>query len=205
MMIPVIRFSGLMALLLLMFGCSGLTKSPMDKNYYDLIIQHPTGSDQYRHQGASILVKEFNIVSAFDSHSFILRVKNDEYINDYYNEFISYPARLITEKFFEQLADTPHFSSAQTNLQHGIDYRLSGKITKLYGDLRLDASPKAIIALQLILEQKSKKAFAVAISRTYAIETPIASKKPTDLISGWSKGLSGITAQFLNDYIQISK
>ncbi|MCF6246158.1 MAG: hypothetical protein L3J69_02230 [Desulfobacula sp.] len=215
MMPQMIKFAGLMVLLFLVSGCTGLNKIPIEKNYYDLVLKHPLNShrvnshrvnnnqadtDKTRYQGDSIIVREFLIASAFDSHSFILRVKNDEYINDYYNEFISYPARLITEKFFDQLTATPHFSSAQTKAKQGIAYRLSGKITKLYGDFQTPASPKAIIELQLILEKKSKKNFAVVISKTYAIDIPIESQSPTNLVSGWSKGLSAIITQFLIDF-----
>ncbi len=200
-----IKITGMALFLFLACGCTIFTKSPIDKNYYDLTINTPANSDKHMGIGAMILVREFHIATAFDSHSFILRVKNDEYINDYYNEFVSYPAKLITEKFTEHLCASRHFTSVQTATRKDIDYRLSGKIMQIYGDFRKTAEPKAIIRLRILLEKKSEDAFAVEISKTYEVDIPIESERSTDLVSGWSRGLLTIIQQFLTEFNQASE
>ena len=42
-------------------------------------------------------------------HAFVYRINENGYQSDFYNEFVSYPARLITDKITESLYATAHF------------------------------------------------------------------------------------------------
>ena len=194
---------GLMICLNTFYGCGGLKKEPVGKKYFDLNINNTSLhvlSQNNIHHGPALMVKEFAINPVFDSHYLVYRVGKNEYVNDYYNEFISYPARLITEKIEESLCASSHFTCVPTNMKQDIAYRLSGKITRLYGDFQDTNDPKAIIEIRLILEKKTDNAFKVISGKTYLSEEGISSREPAQLVLGWNTGLLKIMTQFINDY-----
>lgn len=199
-----------MLLLILFSGCASLEKEPTIKNYYDLSINLALSSPKISGQrmsdqnqsckGDALLVKELLIASTFDSHAFIYRMGENTYQADFYNEFIAYPVKLITEKLTESMYSSTYFSQPLTHRKQAIQYRLSGKILNLYGDFQIPGSPKAIMEIRLILEKKQENAFASYFNKTYRFEEPIASPSPEDLVAGWNKGLSWIIEQFVLDY-----
>jgi len=194
---------GFMICLNTFYGCGGLKNEPVTKNYFNLDINLPVSDQNNINKGSGLLVKEFDISPVFDSHAFVCRVGKNEYINDYYNEFINYPAKLVTEKIAETLYGTHFFKSALTNMRQNIDFRLSGKITRLYGDFQNTDDPKAIIEIRMILEQKRNNIFQTISGKTYLTETPVSSLKPDQLILGWNTGLSKIMKQFINDFTSL--
>ncbi|MCD4721112.1 MAG: hypothetical protein K8S13_14830 [Desulfobacula sp.] len=182
------------------YGCAGLKKEPIEKKYFDLNINLPASNQNSISQGTALLVKEFFINSTFDSHSFVYRVGKNEYVTDYYNEFVSYPARLVTEKIEENLYASSLFTPALTNIKQDIDFRLSGKITNLYGDFQDTNDPKAIIEIRMALEKRVDKTFQVISEKTYRSEENISTHAPAHLVSGWNTGLLKIVTQFINDF-----
>ncbi len=215
----------LILVLILLSGCTGLRQKPPAKNYFDLNIALP-GFDtpmSYRHlsdpvlpaqnlsdagitgKGATLLVKELLISPAFDSHAFVYRVKKDTYRTDFYNEFITYPARLITDEFTENLCGTALFSYPLTHKKQAIQYRLSGKIIKLYGDFMIPEKPQAVIEIRMILEQNTENAFTSVLNKTYRSNESVASAAPAQLVGGWKKGLESILSQFIADYESIPR
>ena len=191
---------GFLVILTIFYGCTGLQKQPVLKNYFGLDINLP-GSDQNNiSKGDALLVKKFYINPAFDSHSFVYRIEKNEYIIDYYNEFVSYPAKLISEIIEENLCISRHFTSIQTNTKQEIGFRLSGKITRLYGDFQDHSAPKAVIEIRMTLEKKNDTAFQAISSKTYLVEKNISSSDPSQLVSGWNIGLLKIVIQFISDF-----
>lgn len=181
-------------------GCAGLQKEPVKKNYFGLDTAGPIFNQQDISSIDNLLVKEFFINPLFDSHSFVYRLGETEYITDYYNEFITYPAKLVTEKIAETLYASGYFTPALTNMKQDIRYRISGKITRLYGDFQKTDDPKAVIEIRIILEKRTDKDFQAISSKTYLAEEPISSRKPDHLVTGWNTGLSKIIAQFIRDF-----
>ncbi|MFH2059119.1 MAG: hypothetical protein ABIJ59_09485 [Pseudomonadota bacterium] len=200
----------IMVILILFSGCAALDKEPTIKKYYGLTIKLPFAGQIISGQnlpdknlsgiGDALLVKELLIASTFDSHAFIYRMGENTYQTDFYNEFIVYPAKLITEKLTENIYSSTYFSQPMANREQAIQYRLSGKILNLYGDFQTPDSPKAVMEIRLILEKKQDNAFASYSNKTYRFEEPIASPSPEDLVAGWNKGLTNIILQFLTDY-----
>ncbi len=213
----------LVLVLVLLSGCTGLRQKPPAKNYFDLNIALSALDTpmSYQHRsdpvlpaqnlsdadmtgkGATLLVKELLISPAFDSHAFVYRVSKDTYRTDFYNEFITYPARLITDEFTENLCGTALFAYPLTHQKQTIQYRLSGKITKLYGDFQSPETPKAVLEIRLTLEQNQKNKFAAVLNKTYYFDKPVAAAGPAKLVDGWKKGLESILARFIADYESI--
>ncbi|NOX32115.1 MAG: hypothetical protein GXP56_00035 [Deltaproteobacteria bacterium] len=201
----IIFFTGLLVFLNTFYGCAGLQKEPVTKNYFDLNLELPFPNGAEINKGRTLLVKEFFISPDFDSYSFIYRIGKNKYETDYYNEFLSYPAKLITAKIMESLFATPCFKPAQTDMRQDIDYRLSGKITMLYGNFQDRNNPGAIVAIRLSLEKRATNTFQAVFGKTYLSKEPILSATPAQLVSGWNKGLTKIVAQFISDFHNTQK
>ena len=195
-----IVLTGFLVILISFYGCTGLKKEPVNKSYFDLAITLPVSSQDKMCKGKTILVKEFYINPAFDSHSFVYRLGKNKYSIDYYNEFISSPARLITQIIEESLCASNLFTSIQTDKKQNISFRLSGKITRLYGDFQDPSNPRAVIEISMILGKKHGSAFQAISSKTYLAQENISSNDPSKLVSGWNTGLLKIVIQFMNDF-----
>lgn len=195
--------TGFLILMVLSHGCSGLQKEPVTKQYFDLAPRLPASIKDSLCRGETLMVKAFSINSAFDSHSFVYKVGENEYVTDYYTEFISYPSKLITEKISEALYGSPYFRPALTDDKKDITFRLSGKITRLSGDFIDKNNAKAVIELILILEKRTGSTFTPVLSNTYAVDEPIPDKNPSSLVSGWNSGLSKILAQFITEFQEL--
>ncbi|SDU43862.1 ABC-type transport auxiliary lipoprotein family protein [Desulfobacula phenolica] len=180
-------------------GCATIQTKPTDKNYFELQTTLPDAVPNSVFSGDPLLVKNFFINPAFDSHSFVYLIEKNKYVTDYYNEFIYSPTRLITEKIAENLYSSNLFKPAPTDGRQGITYLLSGKITRLYGDFQAKNDPRAIIEIRMILKKNTGKAFQVISSKTYLAQEPILSRNPAHLVFGWNKGLVKIMAQFISD------
>lgn len=189
---------GFLFFLTALYGCTGLLKESVGKNYFDLTLNPLVSGRNDINQGETLLVKEFSINPAFDSHSFIYRIGVNEYRNDYYNEFVNYPARLITERISETLYLSTHFTSGRIGMSQNITYRLSGKINRFYIDLQDPDHARAVIEIRMILEKKKGHAFNTVSNQTYVAEEPVLSREPSRMVSSWNTGLRNIIIQFLN-------
>ncbi len=190
-----------MAILLSFSGCVTVQKDHVKKTYYDLDIQHVRPANTLKKESHTLLVKELAIASSFDSHSFVYRMSKNEYSTDFYNEFVNYPAKIITEKITERLFDSKTFIPALTSLRRDIQYRLSGRINYLYGDFRDTSDPKSIIEIRILLEQQSEKdGFQLITNKTYLVTESIDSHTPDQLVDGWNRGLGKIISEFIDDF-----
>ncbi len=192
--------AGLFIFILFALGCSGLQKDAVVKQYFDLKPDIQLSPKSNPSQGETLMVKAFSINSAFDSHSFVYKVGDNEYTADYYSEFVNYPSKLITERTSETLYGSSYFRPALTDDKKDIAYRLSGKITRLSGDFTDKNNTKAAIELMLILEKKDGDTFKPVLSNTYTADEPIPDRNPSSLVSGWNTGLSKILNQFITEF-----
>ncbi len=191
---------GFLFITIFIYGCAGLTKEPVHKSYFDLAITLPFSSQNKMGKGEALLVKSFDINQTFDSNSFVYRLGENEYALDYYNEFVSSPARLITELIAARLCGSDNFTSLQTGMKQKISFRLSGKITRLYGDFQNLSIPKSVIEIMMILEKGNGPDFQTISRKTYLAEENISSSDPSQIVSGWNTGLSKIVTSFIKDF-----
>ena len=197
--IRTVFFCFLLAIMALAIGCSGFNRRPMDKRYYDLDVDLAQRSGADVGIGDPLIVRELDMAPVFDSHQFIYRIHADEYMNDYYNEFVSYPAKLITEKISQRLYATAAFSRPRTTLRDKIRFRLSGRINQLYGDYRVKEDPRAVLEILLTFEENKNNQYQVILTKVFKQSFSIDSTEPPHLSDGWSRGLSAIIEAFLKD------
>ena len=183
-------------------ACSIPGRAPIRTHQFDLSTKPFSESEKNPLTGPALMLQQFHITPAFDSYSFIYRTADDVYTRDYYNEFIIYPAKLITDKFAGCLFSSREFIPGMAGSKETVFFRLSGKITKLYADLRQSGRPCAVMEIGLLLEKKEGSTFRPVLSETYSRNVPVSSHRPIELIRGWSRGLSGIVRQFTDDVRQ---
>ena len=190
------HLSWLIALLFLS-GCSGIKSDSPRQNLFR--ISADSREISQLEQGAGLLVRPFDINPEFESGSFVFRVSQDQFKEDFYNKFMISPARMITNAVREDLIASPVFKSVPAREPIEIPYRLRGKVLDLYADIQDTQTPKAVMTLRLILEKENSKGFATVISQTYPVQVPVDSLDASDFARAWNQCLSMILSDFYKD------
>lgn len=180
-----------MALILILLpACFSLERNIGQKKLYSLeaaTMQEPISKPD---PVPTLLVKEFDIAPMYTSNSFVYRRGDFQFENDYYNEFIISPQRMITAAVKQALFDTRLFSLPIT-VGKPADHRLQGSVVNLYGDFRKEDRPMAVMEISITLDTMEKK--------TFLKKMEISSPTPGALIAGWNTLLEAIIKELLND------
>mgnify|MGYP001551689537 FL=1 len=91
----------LAAALFLAPGCSGIKNEFQDRNLYRIGPISISGQRVVSGQVPRILVKRFDIAPEFESNAFVFLISQDQFREDFYNQFMVAPARMITHSVKE--------------------------------------------------------------------------------------------------------
>jgi hypothetical protein len=199
--------SGLSCLLLISTGCGGLGKRFPEKNLFHFDkIAIDIIPDEADNLPIPLLIKEFDISPVWDSLSFVYRIQEHQYQSDFYNEFIVSPATLITNAIKESLIQDQRFISMPPTLPPGTPvFRLTGVITRIYGDFRDEEHPAAILEIRITLFKHTDNLPVLLFNKTYVSEQIIESPAPGPLADGWRKALAQIIQQLYPDILSASR
>lgn len=182
-------------------GCgikNDYTKKQMFRLYAD---GNDTVGQSNRSTGAPLVVKRLDISPEFDGAGFVYRVGQNRFTQDYYNNYMTSPARMISDVMLEALVDSPQFTPAPKNRIPEDIFQLWGKITALYCDRRNTSAISAVVTMALNLDTLNKDGFTPILSKTYSRQIPLGSDtSPTGYIQALNRGLAGIVKDFLSDY-----
>ncbi len=196
-----------------LFGCSGLKKNFPKKNLFnieaDSIKSEPYTSENSSKIkgvdkigiGAGLIVRQFTILPEFDSNYFIYRISPNQYIYDYYNNFIVSPSSIITDDIGKILYASSYFKRVNPNEFEDIKYRLWGSIINLYGDMQNKNSPEAVMTIRIVLEKKTETGFKSVINKIYPAEVLCAKGGARGLVDAWGICLERIMSNFYKDFI----
>lgn len=183
-------------------GCTGLSKSYPERNFY--MFDLPPVNVQYpRVKGAVAEISRFNVSPGSDGKEFIYRKSEFDYQADFYNQFFRPPGAMLTEVTGRWLQQTGPFEDVfGTVTQADTNYFIEGNVVRIYGDFR--SSPKAVMEIQLVLlkymtEGDFEDNTMVVFAKNYTSEIPIASPTPKDLMQGWNTALGNILNAYLAD------
>ncbi|MCF8114046.1 MAG: ABC transporter [Desulfotignum sp.] len=180
-------------------GCSGIIKDFPEQNLFTIDPPLPGGGPGTFEAGNGLLVRQFDISPEFESSFFIYKVSASRFTGDYYNKFMVAPARMISDAVKEVLYGSPFFRPAPASEPSDIAFRLGGKITRLYADIRSPKQPLAVMALRLSLEKRTASGFVPVINKVYDASLPIPGARPEDLVQAWNRGLAQILTAFFLD------
>jgi len=143
-------------------------------------------------------VQSFNVDTAFSNRSLVYRKNQSEYETDFYNQFLTRPDDMITEKTRSWLSESGLFELVLEPGSHiDASHVLEGNIITLYGDFRDKSSPKATMKIRFFLIKLSGK--SVVFAKTY--ETTSESNKRTaeSLVEAFDNCLTNILSDLEED------
>ena len=144
---------------LLLSGCSILPQQDYpSKNNYSLETIRPKVESRKIDSPAIIQINPYEIAHQFSKHSFVYRQSDYRFVSDYYNNYVTAPALLITEqslRWFSQ-SQIAFFPTLRNSLAS--THQLHGTIHELYIDRRNPAAPVAQLSISITLSARGTEA-----------------------------------------------
>lgn len=191
------------ALLAVVFlsGCAGIIRDFPETRLFVLETPDADETGAGFQTGRGLLIRQFDIAAEFESSFFVYKVSDNRFTNDYYNKFMVSPGRMITDAVRDALDDSVLFRLVPAGEPDRIDFRLSGKITQLYVDIRNPEQPEAVMAIRLLLEKQSPAGFMPVINHIYSTAEPVsgAGMRAESYVQAWNRCLEQVVTEFLTD------
>ena len=189
---------GALLLSLLCFGCVSLERSYPEKRYFVIEVKDARSGDTG--DGQILSLSNLQISPRYADRGFVYRTSEAEYESDFYNQFLSSPAVMITEETRKALAASAKFKFVVGPASSLIaNYVLEGSINALYGDFRKPSAPAAVLEIELFLHNENPGNPGIVLQKRYMKSVPLKEKSPEALAKGWSEALGAITAMFVAD------
>ena len=154
-----------------------------------------------RSAGVPLVVKRLDISPEFSGAGFVYRVDQNQFTQDYYNNYMTLPARMISDVMFEALVNSPQFAPVPKNHIPDDIFQLWGKITALYCDRRSASEVSAVVSMALHLDRLHKDGFTPVLAKTYSAQIPLGSDTSSDAyIQALNRGLAEIVKNILSDF-----
>jgi cholesterol transport system auxiliary component len=186
---------------LFLVGCVSLERSYPDKRYFVIEVK----DTQSANPGNGQILAMFNlqISPRYADRDFVYRTSETEYESDFYNQFLTFPAVMISEETRKALAASSKFkfvvgSSSSLNP----NYVLEGSINSLYGDFRNPSAPAAVLEIEFFLHNENPAHAGIVLQKRYMKSVPLKEKSPEALAKGWSEALESIVGSFVADFSQ---
>jgi hypothetical protein len=182
-------------------GC-GIKNDYTKKQLFRLDAQDSTPVGQSnRSTGAPLEVKRLDISPEFSGSGFVYREGQSKFTQDYYNKYMTSPARMISDVLLEALVNSPRFTPAPNNRLPEDVFQLWGKITSLYCDRRDASHVSAVVTMALNIDRLNKTGFTKVLSKTYSRQIPLGKDtSPQAYVQALNRGLAGIAKDILSDY-----
>jgi len=195
-------FFCLVAFLGIFSGCVnvGLKKAYPDIKTFSLEMNAP-------HQAAfsgtpvAVRVNAFSAAPFFNDRYLAYRTGETTYEQDFYNQMIAAPAKLIQDGTAVWLKGSPAVAVVVTpSVVSGGDYVIDGRVIELSGDYRVESDPKAVVKLELTVSSAKAGNPSTVFQKIYSAEIPMKKISPVALTEGWSQGLNQIMSGFEGDF-----
>ncbi len=194
-------FSSFVILIVLMAGCTGVNKSYPERTYYMFEISRQA-EPLAPVKGTTVKIQRLNISPSSRGKEFIYRLTDTSYKTDFYNQFFRAPSSIMTESVAQWIDRAGIFEVVLSPMSQIIPkYVIEGNVIELYGDYRVQATPKAVLKIQFYLLQTSNLGDQanIVFGKTYESEKPIGTATPQNLMNGWNLALENILGEFLSD------
>ncbi|HOW67669.1 MAG TPA: ABC-type transport auxiliary lipoprotein family protein [Candidatus Paceibacterota bacterium] len=185
-------------MLILACGCKMTRPSPI-RHQFSLSIQNAAPSNTSS-GNVTLQVRPLRIASPFDQKSFVYRFEDQKFEVDYYHEFVTQPALLLTDIIRQRLDTGASFKTvlSPTSLIEP-DYFLEGQATELAGDFRDKTRPQAVMAIQFWLIENQTKPPRLVWRQNYRCSIPLPGPSPEALVGGWNQALDQLLDRMATD------
>lgn len=191
-----IRHSFVFAIALLSSACSLTQPAPL-KQAYLLDPQIPARGTPIAQRGPVLRINRFVVAQPYDSKSFIYRLNDTRFEADYYNEFLAFPATMLTENTLRHLAGAGLYQ-AVVPMTSTLDAKLilEGAVTTLYGDFR-SATPSAVLGIRFLLARDGSG--EILYDKLIEKRVPVSARNATSLVTGFDVALGQVLAELATD------
>jgi cholesterol transport system auxiliary component len=154
-------------------------------------------------RAATVKVLPFSVAAPFQGKGFVYRDGNLRFESDYYNEWFTAPAAMLTERTAAWLAKSAVFGKVlpATSALDGA-FELEGIVTELYGDYRDAASTQAVLTVQFHLTDAANS--KLYYDRLIRETIPFSDRSPEALARSVDAALGKTLTQLEADLRQIS-
>jgi ABC-type uncharacterized transport system auxiliary subunit len=187
---------GVLAASLTVVGCG---PKPYNKRHYYLAVDRPY--ETARADNELVLeVRTFTIDSAFDSKGLVYRKDEFEYESDFYNEFLVWPAMMITEKTRTWLLQTGLFARVLDGASHlQPTHTMEANITALYGDFREGVAPAAAMEISFFLIENDPTEESLIWAKAYKGSCEMSTRTPKALVEAFDRCLANTLLELEKD------
>jgi cholesterol transport system auxiliary component len=189
---------GLAVALLSVAGCG--TTLTDDMTYY--VLGPVRQAEPAAASGEGVLeVRRFTVDSAFQGKSLVYRTADLKYEPDFYHEFLVSPAAMIREATRNWLAQSNLFARvADAGGYTEPTYALEATIIALYGDMRDEAAPTAVLGLRaFLLKVEGSRDPVILHSKVYSASEIAPTADADGLVAGFNACLQAILTDLEED------
>ncbi|HMN95008.1 MAG TPA: ABC-type transport auxiliary lipoprotein family protein [Phycisphaerales bacterium] len=147
-------------------------------------------------RSGAVRVARVRVAAPASGRSFVYRMGRDEFVVDYYNEFVAAPDRLLTAALVDDLARRGPFANVvDPEGTADAPRRVETSVTALYGDFRDDSRPLAVVAARVVLLDEFAAMTRQVAEWSLRVEEPIPSPAAADLAAGYGRAWSELLRQ----------
>ncbi len=180
-------------------GCGGIKNDYIEKKMFRLAPGPGTTDSTSREQGIPLMVKRLDISPEFSDDEFVYRIDQDQYTQDYYNQYMTSPGRMISDYVMEFLAASDQFAPIPKSHIPDNTCQIWGKVINLYCDRRDPAALSTVVTLRLNLGRQTDEGFEQVFGQTYTQTVPLTEFNPQAYIDGIGQALTKILNNFLSE------
>lgn len=178
-------------------GC--FQKQEFQRHRYRIDARRPQ-TDRIEPDGQILKLEPFSIDPAFSGTGVVNKLSENEYEKSFYEEYLSPPARMISEQTRRWMDDSGLFARVlppASTIQP--THLLQGHISRLYADTANPGKAFQQLEISLYLVSGLGKNRQILFDKTYAVAGPMAAKTGPAYFEALEKGLAQILAQFEGD------
>ena len=181
------------------WGCVNLQKTYPDKQYYMIEVDRkPADSDPLSDR--ILEIRKFKASPQYRGKEMVYQTGEFRYKSDFYNNYFVPPEAMMLVASKKWLQGSGLFKEIVESYNR-LDpcCYLEGYISKLHGDYRDPASPKAVIEIDFLFFQEYQNQLIAMFHKSYHREIPMAYQNAEDLAGGLNQGLREIFSDLEED------
>jgi len=182
------------ALSLALLGCLALScirlRTPYpEKSHYVLDVGRnaPKGEAS---SGVSLRVRAAGAAPLVQGQGLVWRESDVQWHEDFYHLFFAPPVSMVAEEARQWLDASGRFEwVGQSGTRAESTHAIEVGILELYGDLREEGSPRAVLSLVFTLTEETPRGPRIVFQGKYGESVGMENDTPDDLVRGWNDGL----------------
>lgn len=149
-----------------------------------------------------VMVTPLNVAAAYDTRKLIYKSQKGQLLEDFYNELIAPPGRLLADSLATYLdLKSPNAQFTRAHGQKGADFVLEGYLAEFLGDFSL-TPPAARMTLAVTLNDVRRERVKIVLAKTYQVRVPVTGQgdKPApSLIAALTQAFAQVLTEMESD------